>query len=110
MASGITHDGRPQPVPKKLGEGAQAGLEMVRHGEDVIKRDSRPSAWGTGARAVLCAAAQGPGRAARPRGRCQGKGLEPVFAVHLTLRPFSGRPSFGSDISNLPDVSWGSSC
>lgn len=59
MASGITHDGRPQPVPKKLGEGAQAGLEMVRHGEDVIKRDSRPSAWGTGARAVLCAAREG---------------------------------------------------
>lgn len=62
MASGITHDGRPQPVPKKLGEGAQAGLEMVRHGEDVIKRDSRPSAWGTGPGKGSAAAGAEPGK------------------------------------------------
>lgn len=68
MASGITQDGRPQPVPKKLGEGAQAGLEMVRHGEDVIKRDSRPSAWGTGARGR-----SGPGKGSAAAGAEPGK-------------------------------------
>lgn len=72
MASGITHDGRPQPVPKKLGEGAQAGLEMVRHGEDVIKRDSRPSAWGTGAHCAV-RGRSGPGKGSAAAGAVPGK-------------------------------------
>lgn len=47
-ASGITRVEWPQPIPKRLGEGAQAGLETVRHRENVIERrpTKRPGSRG----------------------------------------------------------------